>query len=165
MCLLSTCYVASSGQDPGGAACTETQGKEGAYHAQGAERKPLRPALLSEEENGLRLCALVAQSRMAIARQAPLPMDFFRQEYWSGLPFPSPGLTGKKDQVQIIWVILGSLDFILCVINLSIQAQKILSPHIAPVVHLTYLLRYFLILFLSYCLLLVVKSLSTDTWS
>ena len=25
------------------------------------------------------------------ARQAPLSMDFFRQGYWSGLPFPSPG--------------------------------------------------------------------------
>ena len=24
-------------------------------------------------------------------RQAPLSMGFFRQEYWSGLPFPSPG--------------------------------------------------------------------------
>ena len=23
--------------------------------------------------------------------QAPLSMEFFRQEYWSGLPFPSPG--------------------------------------------------------------------------
>ena len=26
-----------------------------------------------------------------IAHQAPLPMGFSRQEYWSGLPFPSPG--------------------------------------------------------------------------
>ena len=26
-----------------------------------------------------------------VAHQAPLPMGFFRQEYWSGLPFPSPG--------------------------------------------------------------------------
>ena len=25
-----------------------------------------------------------------IAHQAPLPMDFSRQEYLSGLPFPSP---------------------------------------------------------------------------
>ena len=25
-----------------------------------------------------------------VAPQAPLPMGFFRQEYWSGLPFPSP---------------------------------------------------------------------------
>ena len=26
-----------------------------------------------------------------MARQAPLSMGFSRQEYWSGLPFPSPG--------------------------------------------------------------------------
>ena len=27
----------------------------------------------------------------AIALQAPLSMEFSRHEYWSGLPFPSPG--------------------------------------------------------------------------
>ena len=27
----------------------------------------------------------------AVARQVPLCIGFFRQEYWSGLPFPSPG--------------------------------------------------------------------------
>ena len=26
-----------------------------------------------------------------VAHLAPLPMGFSRQEYWSGLPFPSPG--------------------------------------------------------------------------
>ena len=26
------------------------------------------------------------------ARQAPLSMEFFRQEYWSGLLFPLPGV-------------------------------------------------------------------------
>ena len=26
-----------------------------------------------------------------VAHQAPPPMGFSRQEYWSGLPFPSPG--------------------------------------------------------------------------
>ena len=26
-----------------------------------------------------------------VARQTPLSMEFSRQEYWSGLPFPSPG--------------------------------------------------------------------------
>ena len=25
-----------------------------------------------------------------MARQAPLSMEFSRQEYWSGFPFPSP---------------------------------------------------------------------------
>ena len=27
----------------------------------------------------------------SVAYQAPPPMGFCRQEYWSGLPFPSPG--------------------------------------------------------------------------
>ena len=27
----------------------------------------------------------------SVVRQAPLSMGFFGQEYWSGLPFPSPG--------------------------------------------------------------------------
>ena len=26
-----------------------------------------------------------------VSRQIPLSLEFFRQEYWSGLPFPSPG--------------------------------------------------------------------------
>ena len=26
-----------------------------------------------------------------VAHQVPLSMEFSRQEYWSGLPFPSPG--------------------------------------------------------------------------
>ena len=30
-------------------------------------------------------------AHQAVAHQAPLSMGFRRQEYWSGLPFPSPG--------------------------------------------------------------------------
>ena len=30
-------------------------------------------------------------SPWTVARQAPLSVGFSRQEYWSGLPFPSPG--------------------------------------------------------------------------
>ena len=42
-------------------------------------------------------CCLVAKScptllqPHAVAYQGPLSMGFSRQEYWSGLPFPSPG--------------------------------------------------------------------------
>ena len=36
-------------------------------------------------------------SRWTVARQAPLSMGFPRQEYWSGLPFPSP-----LEQLQIL---------------------------------------------------------------
>ena len=44
------------------------------------------------------VCAVWLLSRVRLfvtpwtaARQAPLSMGFFRQEHWSGLPFPSPG--------------------------------------------------------------------------
>ena len=33
----------------------------------------------------------VAESCPALGDQAPLSMEFSRQEYWSGLPFPTPG--------------------------------------------------------------------------
>ena len=37
-----------------------------------------------------------------VAHQAPLSMEFSRQEYWSGLPFPSPGdLPKLRDQTQV----------------------------------------------------------------
>ena len=35
-------------------------------------------------------CKTLAIPR-TVARQAPLSMGFSRQEYWSRLPFPSPG--------------------------------------------------------------------------
>ena len=41
--------------------------------------------------------SVVAQSCLTlatlwtVAHQAPLSMEFSKQEYWSGLPFPSPG--------------------------------------------------------------------------
>ena len=36
------------------------------------------------------LCGLL--DHRLLAHQAPLSMEFSRQEYWSGLPFPSPGV-------------------------------------------------------------------------
>ena len=39
------------------------------------------------------LCSFMVYSlgSHGLAHQAPRPMEFSRQEYWSGLPFPSPG--------------------------------------------------------------------------
>ena len=37
-----------------------------------------------------RLCPTLA-TPWTVAHQVPLSMGFSRQEYWSGLPFPSPG--------------------------------------------------------------------------
>ena len=39
-------------------------------------------------------CSVMSSSFVTpwiVAHQAPLSMGFLRQEYWSGLPFPSPG--------------------------------------------------------------------------
>ena len=36
-------------------------------------------------------CVRLFATPWAVAHQAPLSMGFSRQEYWSGLPFPSPG--------------------------------------------------------------------------
>ena len=36
-------------------------------------------------------CVQLCVNLWTIAFQAPLSMGFFRQEYWSGLPFPFPG--------------------------------------------------------------------------
>ena len=35
-------------------------------------------------------CVRFFATPRTVAHQAPLSMDFSRQEYWSGLPFPSP---------------------------------------------------------------------------
>ena len=35
-------------------------------------------------------CVWLFATPWAVVNQAPLPMEFSRQEYWSGLPFPSP---------------------------------------------------------------------------
>ena len=37
-----------------------------------------------------KLCLTLA-TPWAVAHQAPLSQGFSRQEYWNGLPFPSPG--------------------------------------------------------------------------
>ena len=43
-------------------------------------------------------CVQLFATPWTVACQVPLSMKFSRQEYWSGLPFPSPGDTRIKDQ-------------------------------------------------------------------
>ena len=49
---------------------------------------------INKDEGGEGLVAkscLTLETPWTVACQAPLSMGFSRQEYWSGLPFPSPG--------------------------------------------------------------------------
>ena len=59
----------------------------------GSSLPPQTPGPIASGSN----CGLAAMScptlvtPRTVALQAPLSMGFLRQEYWSGLPFPSPG--------------------------------------------------------------------------
>ena len=52
--------------------------------------------LLLSRFSGVRLCA----TPWTAACQAPLSLGFSRQEHWSGLPFPSPGITTTRKQTS-----------------------------------------------------------------
>ena len=45
----------------------------------------------SEKELVAQLCPTLFETLWTIGSQAPLSVGFSKQEYWSGLPFPSPG--------------------------------------------------------------------------
>ena len=44
-----------------------------------------------ESESEVAQCVRRFATPWTVATQAPLSMEFSGQEYWSGLPFPSPG--------------------------------------------------------------------------
>ena len=47
-----------------------------------------------KKEMSVRACSVMSNSLWppwTVAHQAPLPVEFSRQEYWSELPFPPPG--------------------------------------------------------------------------
>ena len=84
-----------------------------------------------------------------VAYQAPLSMGFSRQEYWSGLPFPSPGdlpdpgieprspalqadaltsePTGSPRCDLKLWFLLCTLVFVLYIYLLNTGAKKVVT--------------------------------------
>ena len=50
------------------------------------QQQQMKPAAAAKLLSRVQLCA----TPWTVAHQAPLSMGFSRQEYWSGLPFPSP---------------------------------------------------------------------------
>ena len=62
------------------------------YIAQGTLLSALLLLLLLSRFSRVQLCA----TPWTAAHQAPPSLGFSRQEYWSGLPFPSPMHESKK---------------------------------------------------------------------
>ena len=59
-------------------------------------------------------CVQLFATSWTLAHQAPLSMGFSRQEYWSGLPFPSPGDLPNpriKPRSPVLQVILYCLSY------------------------------------------------------
>ena len=56
-----------------------------------AGAQPIGVSVFQKELESESVSARLCLTLWTEARQAPLSMDFSRQEYWSGLPFPSPG--------------------------------------------------------------------------
>ena len=54
------------------------------------ERNESGPSLKTLSESEVAQSCLTLCDPWTVAHQAPLSMGFSRQEYWSGLPFPSP---------------------------------------------------------------------------
>ena len=62
------------------------------------------------------------------ARQAPLSMGFLRQEYWSGLPFPSPGGLldpGIKPMSLVAYICRRVLDHLASPEGKELSAQTV----------------------------------------
>ena len=79
-------------------------------------------------------CCLVADSfstPWTIARQAPLSIGSLRQEYWSGLPFPSPGIFPTQGLNPCLWH--WQADSLLLIWLLFLCWNKALGKQEAPV--------------------------------
>ena len=63
-------------------------------------------------------CQILCNPMKCIAHQAPLSMGFSRQEYWSGLPFPSPGIC--------VCVCMTWFPVMLCVCKIELNSFRII---------------------------------------
>ena len=65
------------------------------YHAFVESKKIQQTSKYNEKEKWKKVkslsCVRLFATPWTVAHQAPPSIEFFRQEYWSGLPFPSPG--------------------------------------------------------------------------
>ena len=63
----------------------------------------------------------------AVVHQAPLSMEFSRQEYWSGLPCPPPGdlpNPGVKPKSPALHSSLHFYNFYLSITNTELEDEK-----------------------------------------
>ena len=68
------------------------------------------------------VCVWLFATPWTVAHQAPLPMGFSRQEYWSGLPFPSPRDLPDPGLVYVSPALADRFFFLSLVLLLSLNS-------------------------------------------
>ena len=74
-------------------------------------------------------CVRLFATLWTIAQQAPLSMEFSRQEYWSGLPLPTPGdIPNPRIEPDSLWLCheKPSIHYMACLKN---NHNKMLFSH------------------------------------
>ena len=104
-----------------------------------------------------------------VARQAPLPMGFSRQEYWSGEPLPSPNITtvmefillGFSDIPNFQWILLG-IFLVLYLTILMCNNVIVLITRIDPTLQtpMYFFLNHFSILEICYVTVTIPRMLT-----
>ena len=62
----------------------------------------------------------------AAACQAPLSTEFFRQEYWSGLPLPTPGTLLEFSLIFLLKEYMRpTANFLLATLSISLNHPKL----------------------------------------
>ena len=66
-----------------------------------------------------------------VAHQAPLPMEFSRQEYWSGVSLPSPKIT-VAPQKEFLPQGFSYLLFLMCPCVYTVTHTNVWAPYRIP---------------------------------
>ena len=94
-------------------------------------------------------CVQLFAALWTVALQAPLSMEFSRQEYWSRLPFPSPG--------NFLTQGLNSISCSSCTVGRFFTAEPLRKPNVDCIIYSIFYLHLLLYL---YPLETLVKSTS-----
>ena len=64
-----------------------------------------------KKESEVLSCVRLFVTTWTVAHQAPLSVEFSRQEYWSGLPFSSPGIfLTQGSNLHLLWLLHWQAD-------------------------------------------------------
>ena len=120
-------------------------GRPGVLQPTGSQMSDMTEQL-SNSKSGLRIHAQIFVILWTVAREAPLSMEFSRQEYWSLLPFPTPEIKQQSLKMWLLDISQMLYDFTRNKVFSELGANRFLIPLFKP----NFLNSSMLLLFLSF---------------